>query len=205
MATSEAQLRFIRRRKENNLCLDCGKPLDRKASRCVDCAERFNKDYRERRQWYKEHRICPRCFKNDLIGDENICLECNAYGYEMTLKSREKLGKEHCNKVHAEWSKRTHHEMIEKGICTRCRKRSADNGYKTCSICRNKSRKYKQSKYSNPYRSERVENGICYFCDKPVKEGYKICEYHYEKNVENSRSQKAKNARKKLIKEGILY
>ena len=38
-----------------------------------------------------------------------------------------------------------------------------------------------------------------------MKGGYKICEYHYEKNLENARSQKAKNARGKLVKEGILY
>ena len=28
MPTSEAQLRLIRRRRENNLCLNCAKPLD---------------------------------------------------------------------------------------------------------------------------------------------------------------------------------
>ena len=205
MPTSEAQLRLIRRRRENNLCLNCAKPLDRKGSRCIACNEELNKENREKRKWYKEHRICPRCFKNDLFGDENVCLECGAYAYEIALKSKERLGKEHCNKVHAEWQKRTHKEMIAKGICTRCRKRNADSGFKTCSICRARDNEKRRARNFKEDRSKRAERGLCYFCDNPVKEGYKVCEYHYERNSENARSQNSKNARKKLIKEGILY
>ena len=95
--------------------------------------------------------------------------------------------------------------MIERGICTRCRKRKADYGYKTCGICREKIRNYKRIKYGKPDRSERYEQGLCYFCNSPVKDGYKVCEKHYQMNVENSHSQKANEARKNLIKEGILY
>ena len=75
-------------------------------------------------------------------------------------------------------------EMIEKGICTRCRKRSADNSYKTCGICRAKIRESKR-KNAKPSRSERFEQGLCYFCDNPIKHGYKVCEFHYEQNVRN--------------------
>ena len=134
-----------------------------------------------------------------------MCAECSAYAYEINMNSRERLGKEHYNKVHKEWSKRTHHEMIERGICTRCRKRKADYGYKTCGICREKIRNYNRIKYGKPDRKERYKQGLCFFCDSPVKDGYKVCEKHYQMNVENSRSQKANEARKKLRKEGILY
>ena len=205
MPTSEAQLRLIRRRRENNLCLNCAKPLDRKGSRCIACNEELNKENREKRKWYKEHRICPRCFKNDLFGDENVCLECGAYAYEVALKSKERLGREHCNKIHAEWQKRTHKEMIAKGICTRCRRRNADPGFKTCSICRTRDNEKRRLRNRKEDRSERVNRGLCFFCDSPVKEGYKVCGYHYERNLENARNQKAKNVRGKLIKEGILY
>ena len=96
--------------------------------------------------------------------------------------------------------------MIEKGICTRCRKRKADNGFKTCGICRAKIRQYKrnQSKYKIPL-SERYLHGLCYFCDNPVKSGYKVCEEHYQKNLEYARSEKANKARKQLLKEGVLW
>ena len=97
-----------------------------------------------------------------------------------------------------------HHEMIEKGICTRCRKRNADSGYKTCSICRCRETIKKRERNWKKSRSERVDKGLCYFCDNKIKPGYKVCEKHYQSNVENSRSEKAKAAREKL-KEGVLY
>ena len=134
-----------------------------------------------------------------------MCPECAAYAYEITMNSRERLGKEHYNKVHREWSKRPHHEMIQKGICTRCRKRKADYGYKTCGICREKGRKYKRVKYGKPDRSERYKQGLCYFCDNPIKDGYKVCEKHYKMNVEKANSGKANDARKELINNKILY
>ena len=205
MATSIYQKRLLEKRKANGLCIDCGNVLDRDGVRCVKCNEKNNKESKEDRKWYRENGICPRCRKNIILGTENVCPECSAYAYEITMNSRERLGKEHYNKVHKEWSKRTHHEMIQKGICTRCRKRKADYGYKTCGICREKGRKYKRVKYGKPDRSERRKQGLCYFCDNPVKDGYKVCEKHYKMNVEKSLSQKSKEARIELQESGILY
>ena len=192
-------------RKLNKLCIDCGNPLDRDGVRCIKCNTKHNETNNSRRKWYKENGICPRCTKNTLFGDENMCPECSAEMYEININSRERLGKDYYNKKHKEWSKRTHHEMIERGICTRCRKRKADYGYKTCGICRAEQRNYKRIKYGKPDRKERYKQGICFFCNSPVKDGYKVCEKHYQMNVENSHSQKANEARKNLIKEGILY
>ena len=205
MATTIYQKRLLEKRKTNGLCIDCGNVLDRDGVRCVKCNEKNNKESKEDRKWYRENGICPRCRKNIILGTENVCPECSAYAYEITMNSRERLGKEHYNKVHKEWSKRTHHEMIQKGICTRCRKRKADYGYKTCGICREKGRKYKRVKYGKPDRSERYKQGLCYFCDNPIKDGYKVCEKHYKMNVEKSLSQKSKEARRELQESGILY
>ena len=205
MATSIYRRRLLENRKANGLCIDCGNALDRDGVRCVKCNEKNNKESKEDRKWYRENGICPRCRKNIILGTENVCPECSAYAYEITMNSRERLGKEHYNKVHKEWSKRTHHEMIQKGICTRCRKRKADYGYKTCGICREKGRKYKRVKYGKPDRSERYIQGLCYFCDNPIKDGYKVCEKHYNMNVEKSLSQKAKEVRRELQESGILY
>ena len=205
MATSIYRRRLLEKRKLNGLCIDCGNALDRDGVRCVKCNTKHNEKNKADRKWYIENGICPVCRDNFLFGDEKVCLECGASKYAETMKSRERLGREHYNEVHKEWSKRTHHEMIERGICTRCRKRKADYGYKTCGICRDKGRKYKRVKYGKPDRSERYKQGLCYFCDNPIKDGYKVCEKHYQMNVENSHSQKANEARKNLRKEGILY
>ena len=205
MATSIYQRRLLENRKTNGLCIDCGTELDRDGVRCVKCNTKHNEKNNADRKWYIENGICPVCRDNFLFGDEKVCLECGASKYAETMKSRERLGREHYNEVHKEWSKRTHHEMIQKGICTRCRKRKADYGYKTCGICREKGRKYKRVKYGKPDRSERYKKGLCYFCDNPIKDGYKVCEKHYKMNVEKSLSQKSKEARRELQESGILY
>ena len=192
------------KRKQNNLCIACGKELDREGIYCLSCRNKINADTNETRKWYQDNGICPRCKKNKLFGDEKNCVECTAYGYAYTMPRREE-NREHYNKVHAEWSKRTHQEMIDKGICTRCRNRKADYGYKTCGICRAEDREYKRIKYGKPSRTERYAKGLCYFCDKSIKQGYKVCEEHYQRNVANARSKKAKQVRIKMIEEGILY
>lgn len=146
--------------------------------------------------------ICPSCRQNMLFGDERSCPECKAknYAYQMSVD------KEHKNKIHREWSKRTHAEMIEKGICTRCRKRKADYGLKTCGICRDKkNRRTLEKNYGKLDRKDRVKMGICYFCNNPVEKGYKVCEYHHRKNIEYANLDKTKDARKKLFNQGILY
>ena len=176
MATTIYQKRLLETRKANGLCIDCGTELDRDGVRCVKCNTKHNEKNNADRKWYIENGICPVCRDNFLFGDEKVCLECGASKYAETMKSRERLGREHYNEVHKEWSKRTHHEMIDRGICTRCRKRKADYGYKTCGVCREKIRNYKRIKYGKSDRSERYKQGLCYFCDNPIKDGYKVCE-----------------------------
>ena len=60
-------------------------------------------------------------------------------------------------------------------------------------------------KYGKPSRAERHTKGLCYFCDKPIKQGYKVCEEHYQRNVDMSRAENTRRAREKMIREGILY
>ena len=205
MATSIYQQRFIARRKEQGLCLKCGNSLDRRGIYCAECRKDINENLQKTREWYQMHGICPRCRKNNLFGDEKVCPECSAKSYEYAMRSRDRLGKEHYNLQQAELHKSQHHKRIELGICTRCGKREADSGYKTCGICRAKTRNYKRIKYGKPSRSERYKQGLCYFCDNPIKEGYKVCEKHYQMNVEKSNSSKAKEARKELVDNKILY
>ena len=158
------------------------------------------------RQFYKSIGICPVCKKNKLWGTEKECPECTAKGYEYAMKSRARVGREHYNKTHAEWAKLEHHKRIEQGMCTRCGKRKSDYGYKTCGICREKdSRTRLLSEPHRPNRSERYKQGLCYFCDNPIKDGYKVCEKHYQMNVEKANSSKAKDARKELTNNKILY
>lgn len=180
------------------MCINCGKPTDGKGVRCKECRDAENKFKREQRQWYQSHGICPRCGKNDLMGDEKKCLECAARDYESVMSSRERLGKDCYNESHARWAKNAHAEALKKGVCPICRKREVTPGYKSCAICREKRSAYKRIRYEPKGREKWVENGLCRNCGKPVKEGYKVCEDHYQKLLNATHCDNAVEARKKL-------
>lgn len=205
LSKSEVIKRHREKMKKNSLCVNCGKPLDRVGSLCEKCREQHTANSREVREFYKQHGLCPRCGKNKLIGDEKNCLECSAYGYEVTMRSRRSKGVEHYNKAHADWARKEHAKRLENGICTRCGKRKADYGYKTCGICREKMRNQKRKKSIGTKRNEWVEKGLCYFCGEPVKPGYKVCEKHYQTALESLDNPKCKEATAKMKKDNNKF
>lgn len=183
MDTNKYKKALIERRKSNGLCIDCGNPLDREGLRCKKCCEKRNKWEREHRQWYLSHKICPRCGKNDLMGDETICPECRAKSVNNSLKNREK---DEYNVYQRNWSKSTYQKRKESGICTRCGKRKATQGLTTCAMCRARDNETRRIRKGFSDRSDRSKIGLCYFCDNPVKKGYKVCEKHYQMNIEKA-------------------
>ena len=46
-------------------------------------------------------------------------------------------------------------------------------------------------------RSYRLENHLCTKCGEPAKDGYKVCERHYQISIENQK--KAKEAVRKML------
>ena len=203
MSQKEIHKRFIQKRKDNGLCILCGEPLDRKGVHCKKCREKINEETKKTREFYKQNGICPRCCKNEILGDENMCPECKVKAYETVMKNRDK---DRYNKTHREWSKKEYQKRIEAGICTRCGKRDADKGYRTCGICRAKDTNTRRIRnYKSEKRTDRIKKGLCYFCDNPVDEGFKVCKVHRQLNIEYSRSDKAKEIRNQLVKQGILY
>ena len=183
MDTNKYKEALIERRKSNGLCIDCGNPLDREGLRCKKCCEKRSKWEREHRQWYLSHKICPRCGKNDLMGDETICPECRAKSVNNSLKNREK---DEYNVYQRNWSKSTYQKRKESGICTRCGKRKATQGLTTCAMCRARDNETRRIRKGFSDRSDRSKIGLCYFCDNPVKKGYKVCEKHYQMNIEKA-------------------
>lgn len=208
MATKqcEAVKTLYRKRVAQGLCGKCGKPLDRKGSICIFCNEKHKKYENESRKWYKEHGICPICGKNKIFGEEKNCPECRAKKAEWMQKAREKNGKK-INEQHKKSQNRRYHELIDAGICPNCKKRPAANG-RMCEICHAKileQKRIRNGYYTRRKKSDRHILGLCTFCDNPLKPGYKVCEFHYEKMVKMANCENAKKARKNLIKEGILW
>lgn len=191
--------------KEKKLCVNCGKPLDRDGVLCEKCREQHMMNARETREFFKQHSLCPRCGKHKLIGDEKICFECSAKGYESSMRSRQKNGAEHYNRLHAEWDKKERARRKENGLCLRCGKRKADYGYKTCGICREKIRNQKRKQYVSKDREGWIKNGLCFFCGEPVKDGYKVCEKHYQMNLEKLNDVRCREATEKIKKQNEKF
>lgn len=183
---NEYRKRYRAKKKAQGLCVQCGtRPNNGTTTYCDECAKKRREYSRELYKAYSDLRICPKCRKNKLVGDEGNCLECRAVYSERTMRNRDR---DHYNKIHREWQMRTHYEAIEKGICTRCRKNKASDGFKTCAKCRDKLKNYKR-KASAPVMSkdEKYALGLCYYCNNPRLPNYKLCQRHYDLNMVNSR------------------
>lgn len=128
------------------------------------------------------------------MGDETICPECRARNTNNVLTKR---NRSEYNTYHNEWSKITYQNRKKQGMCTRCGKRKATEGMTTCALCRARDNETRIARVGTHGRSERTENGICYFCDNPTKKGYKVCEKHYQMNIENAeKGRKTQEAQK---------
>lgn len=186
---------FYRMRRAKGLCVDCGKPMDREGARCAICLTRRRQETNADRSFYKSIGICPRCQKNRLYGSEQSCPECRARAANDASRRRGE------NRMEYNGQQRIYHAELyrrrkESGICVRCGKRMPEPGYAECGICRYKDRMAKQIRSGKPDRGDRYLQGLCYFCDNPVKAGYKVCEKHYRLNVENARSRSAVEGRR---------
>ena len=57
---------------------------------------------------------------------------------------------------------------------------------------------YAETKAKNAaIREERLKNHLCTKCGEPAKDGYKVCERHYQISVANQK--KAKEAVRKML------
>ena len=186
-------------RKENGICVRCGKnPARPNRTRCEKCAEIETTRVKEDRAALIKMGICPRCRKNPIVGYERMCEEC-----------RKKFN-DYKNTHVIPHIKSAYRVRKESGVCVNCGVRKAVEGKTQCIACAKKKalKEYNRRKEKNGFRIERSERnsyGLCYFCGDPVVPGYKVCEKHHKMCEQNARTENARNARKKLIKEGELY
>ena len=144
------------------LCVKCGGEIEteRKGkTTCYSCVKK-NTDYkRESREFVLSFRICPRCLKNKLYGDERNCLECRTKNYINREKQRrdnperEKIYYQHARaKQHIRYQQRK-----EQRLCVICGKPLREDEYKYsyCSLCRGK-RRERQILTVNPWKREKI-------------------------------------------------
>lgn len=137
---------------------------------------------KERYQQRKEKHLCTRCQKQDAytLSGKTLCFECS------------RKNREHCKEYYSKNSK----ELIEKdkekrakcalqGICTNCKKRKAEDGFKLCQVCQAKRRReYKKTAERQGVVTDEMLPylDVCHKCRrKPLMKGKNVCESCYEK------------------------
>ena len=170
--------------KDKGICYECRKPLDRKGTVCKACLEKKRIYDKQVRQWYLDNGMCPRCHKNKLYDGRKVCEECKAANY-ISQKKRYEHHREEYNAKHREYKRVHYQQRIKDGICGRCGKRKADEGFKTCSVCRKKMTDQKRIKAGKMSNEEKKARGLCHFCESPALKGYNVCQNCYDKCVKN--------------------
>lgn len=196
--------------KESGCCIQCGKPKKTEGVRCEACRQKKNAYEKEYRRLMKEIGICVACKTNPVLGEEITCTECK----NKDIQRHVKYNMLHHDEIRSRERKRRNQareKLRDEGVCIRCGKRSATDGYKTCAICRVKINKYRKNRYTKRHpieRNEWVDNGWCYRCGQPVASGKRLCERCYDQNIENSRASASyenhwwRNANKDIFRKG---
>lgn len=150
--------------------------------------------YRERRAWYIEHGICPRCGRNDIQRGYKSCLECRMADRE---KKRNMVKTDEQKQRTAAAIKALKEKRKAEGICVRCGKRKVSGRYVNCVICR-KEKAEKQREYNRRQGRMPVElrgEGYCARCYKPIDSGRICpeCSEHLEQQAAYMRSRQDNN------------
>lgn len=130
LKNKNAEIKYLKY-KQAGLCTRCGEPARENRTTCEKCA----KYYRIRRNIIIDMKVCPACGKNELFGDEKICLDCRTKNAEYQANARKKgvwyTLPEYKNKEH-----RQRYEKYKKmGLCPQCGKRKPALGKVRCSVC----------------------------------------------------------------------
>ena len=139
-------------------------------------------DWKFRYNKYKLLHKCVKCGKQDAftLRGKSTCAECTEIQRKCDAKRNALRSEEYKEKKRL---KRL--EAKENGMCTRCYKRKAAEGYTECEKCRNVHIRYNRRKTLNNGKlsaSEAYDCGLCMQCrKKPHMEGRKQCPECYEK------------------------
>lgn len=194
MALSRQEIahNFCVRRKSQNLCTRCGKPLDRDGQYCKSCCENVRIEARENRIFRASHHLCTQCGKYAVPESEKICPECRAKN-----NNRRRMRSEKSKENFRTQQKKLYDQRSKDGICVRCGKRKVAMGRKRCGICLQKDAQMHRNLRAmngDDLRRQWVEQGFCYHCGGEIEDkSMKSCNACREKCAPKNQSCAGKN------------
>ena len=167
----EINRELYQKRREEKLCLWCGKPLDREGALCQSCVEKSRQRTKAYKEYYLNMGICPYCRKRKLTPGYKSCLHCREKNALMRL------------------GKKDPEQARQRSIYRKSKRiERAEQGFKTCPECLRKQKKYRHiyvSKYQLSDRALWVSQGRCERCGSyDLQEGTKLCKEHYKQVCE---------------------
>lgn len=159
--SSYSKNKFIQKRKELKLCIDCGTQDERTLKghlRCVQCQQKQNefqtqryrektkdvREQREREKAEKERKEHKNQYSRELYAwykSRGICVDCGQeYSRtgrtlcEACAKKRTERWAKNKDKANEKKRKRTQDRIVA-GLCTRCGKRKPIEGHRMCPRC----------------------------------------------------------------------
>lgn len=185
------------------LCGYCGKENDNLPLKyCKACAEKRSQQYKERKEYYERHGWCNVCGSPEKMENGKMCYRCWETAYNARQKRKKPMTDEERQKVYQRNTEKRR-KQLENGLCWYCGKRKVLDGRRECIDCYTKRKRravliYAETKAKNAaIREERLKNHLCTKCGEPAKDGYKVCERHYQVRIENQK--KAKEAVRKVL------
>ena len=190
------------------LCGYCGKENDNLPVKyCKACSEKRSRQNKERKEYYERHGWCNVCGNPEKMENSKMCYRCweTSYNAKQRRRSKSKTAEEkeaERLKVNA-YNRERKQKALENGICYYCLKNKVIEGRRECLECLTKRKKESEQKAQERrairenLRSYRLENHLCTKCGEPAKDGYKVCERHYQISIDNQK--KAKEAVRKTL------
>lgn len=128
----------------------------------------------ENRKYYIKIGICPVCKKNHPEEGYKICHDCRIKMNRRNMAWRHKNREQYNTKI-ASRRKMIYEDRVVKGICTRCGKRPAEDGMRTCRQCHPTYHARRVRMVANTYP------GVCYQCGERAIPGMRLCKEHYRR------------------------
>lgn len=135
------------------------------------------------REWYKKHGICPQCGQRDGFNGGVLCFECRGNVQLNNIKYQsDPECKRRYNQTAKERKQRQYYERKASGLCTRCGHLPQEKG-QLCLECWRKRQRQREKLKSGRLRrgmhfKDRIERGVCMYCQKPTVPGKCFCEEH---------------------------
>ena len=182
------------RLKEQGLCVQCAKPVEVQGEAICKSCKATRKGYNqvmtasersmERYNFYKEKGICTSCGSEPVKEGKTLCWRCAA-------NKNDALRLKYTGRIASEEEKEKRREEYnyykEHGLCPRCHKEKPADGFVHCAACRALLKRKAQDKRNETTIERSMRSGfkVCYVCEKPVKEGYRLCEECYQRSLKS--------------------